>query len=255
MWFILIILAALAIYFNFFYDKGNKKKQVNWKPTKQTKNQSNETNQVANSWISQKEIDELDPYYKLNQKIYDKNPDQLNIPNIVKLGRTKNKGKRLSELHNEYFSGLPLFIEKKTKLISEMIDLIDDSLQLIEPFIIYEKKKWGSFDIKSIPLIENALLYYSALGYNEKVKDVYKLIVFFPELEFYKVDAENAVKFCSIVPDLMNFINEKQGITVKDLKPDFEKDFELIKNNLYYLAKFGVLKKSKIKNYNFYEIN
>lgn len=255
MWFILIILAALAIYFNFFYEKGNKKKQVIKKQTNQTKNQSNETNQVTNNWLSQKEIDKLDPDYKLNQKIYDKNPDQLNIPNIVKLGRAKNKGKKLSELHNKYFSGLPSFMEKKPEDINEMIDLIDDSLQLIEPFIIYENKKWGSFDIKSIPLIENALLYYSVLGYNEKVKDVYKLIVFFPELEFYKADAENAVKFCSIFPDLLQFIKDKQGITTKDLKPDFENDFELIKDNLYYLAKFGVLKKSKIKNYNFYEIN
>lgn len=81
-----------------------------------------------------------------------------------------------------------------------------------------------------------------------------ELVEYIPELNFYLDDAQQSIKFCSLLPSLLNFIKQKGGITVKDLKELFPDDVELIKGRLYCLAKYGILKKRKEGRYNFYEI-
>jgi len=204
--------------------------------------------------LTDKELRDVDLDYKAKHSFCDKNPDAQNIPEIVKFGRKLHKGKTLYELSQKYYSTLPSFSEDKPQTNNELVKIIDNSLSLIEPFILCEKKTWNSFDIKKIPLIENALLYYTVYGNNDKVKETYKLVKHFPELSMYLPEAINSVKLCSILPSVLKHIKEKNGVKTTDLKNVFLEDYELIKSKMYYLGKLGILKVTKIGNSNFYQV-
>lgn len=214
----------------------------------------NRSSSNKNIDLSISEEEWINPYYKLDRSIYDENIDEINIPDIIRKGRIQNKGKTLLNLHSQYFSILSTLQEDDFDNITEFLEMIDNSLIVIEPLIIYEKRKWGSFHIKSLPAIEKGLLYCSLLGNCEKLNDIQSIIDFFPDLNFYREEIHESIKFCNILPELMEFIKEKKGITVNDIKEKFVEDYYLIKNRMYYLSKIGKLKKSKIKNFNFYEI-
>jgi len=197
-------------------------------------------------------IKELDPYlYEINQKKYKESIEIENLPDIIKKGRTKHFGKNLVDLHSEYFNKMPNTGEVMNESTSENIY---EGLLLIEPMAMYENLRWGSFHIKSIPIIEYGLKYYQGLKNPVKIKDLKELIDFIPELHFYSDEANESFDFCLLLPQLMDFIKSKKGITIKDLPEIFPDKVELIKNKLYYLVKYGSLKKRKEGKYNFYEI-
>lgn len=244
---VLVIIIGFIIYFLVNQNSTGLSKQKVHSRSSEQRNKSDT--------ITQKELKELDPFYKLNQTVYDKNPDQPNIPNIVRICRIENKGRNLQKLHDEYFSILPSLMENKPDDIKEFFEKIDKSLLLLEPLIIYEKKQWRLFDIKSLPAIENGLLYSSILGNCEKANDISNMIKFFPELGFYKQDANDSIRFCALLPELIDFITRNGGVKVIDLKDYFDKDYDLVKNRIYYLAKLGVLKTTKVGKSNFYQVN
>lgn len=120
---------------------------------------------------------------------------------------------------------------------------------------MYELKAWGKFHIKSIPTIEIGLLCFSLLMDCKKCQDLKETIEFFPDLKFYLQEAEESVIFCKMIPTLLTFIKDKGGVKANDLKDEFPENFELIKSRMYYLAKFGIVNKTKTGRYNYYEIS
>lgn len=192
---------------------------------------------------------------KLNESIYNENPDEQDIPFIIKKGRSNNKGKQLQKLHDKYFS-TPFLQVNNSQSYDTLIENIDESLLLIEPFIKYEIAHWGFFDIKSVPVIEFSLRYLPVFEYCEKLNEVYELILYFQELKYlYEDDAKDALKLCKIIPKLLNFIEVNDGVTTKEIKPNFIENYDIIKTSLYYLVKIGKIKSIKKGNYNKYEIN
>lgn len=213
------------------------------------------SNKTTSNFSDDEFIDCEDLYYKIDRAIYNENEEEINIPAIIKAARTRHNGKTLLSLHSNYFSILPALQNNDPDHIEEFLEKIYDSLMVIEPLIIYEKGKWGSFNIKCLPAIEKGILYYSLIGNVEKLTEIQRIIEYFPELYFYKDETQESLIFCSILPELIEFIKEKKGITVNDLKGKFVEHYDLIKGRMYYLSKIGILKKTKIKNLNFYEIN
>lgn len=220
---------------------------TNKSKVKQTK--KNVSNETTYEGLSDKDLRDVDVDYKAKRTIYNKNPDAKNIPKLVKLGREIHKGKSFYNLSQEYFSKLPNSTENKYN----GINLNDYNLSLIEALILYEKMTWNTFAIKKIPLIEDALMNYTFKGMTEKVKEIYELVIYFPELSMYYEEASDYLKLSNLLPTLLEYIKEKNGVKTIELKDVFEEDYELIKSKMYYLGKFGILNVSKIGNSNFYE--
>lgn len=205
--------------------------------------------------FTKEELMDIDPFYEANQVIYDL-PSEEQLPRIINEARNKYRGQKLCNLHSKNFQSIPSNDELNISNRNVLIKNIDEGLLLIEPLVIYEKECWKSFAIKSIPIIENGIKVFQGLSDPQRIIDLSELIEFIPELDFYKDQVLEAKKFCSLVPGLIKFIEEKEGITVKDLKDLFTDDeVETIKSNIYYLFKYGVLKKRKEGRYNFYELN
>lgn len=233
--------------------KNKSKQKVNTKSSLNSQTDFNENDMKAMG-LTKKDMKEADIDYKAKHTIYEKNPEAKGIPELVKLGRNLHKGKTLYELSKLYFSTLPSFVEDNILESNNIINNFDNCFTLIEPFILCEKKTWNSFDIKKIPLIENALLYYSISGNNGKLNEAYILIKYFPELDMYLTEANNSIKFCTILPLLLKYIKENNGVKISDLKEIYSDDYELIKSKMYYLGKYGILRVTKKGNSNFYEV-
>lgn len=235
---IVILLIVLFVVYLLLSDKSN------WGYTK--KKVSNESPYLG---LSDEDLKDVDVDYKAKRTFYNNNPEAKNIPVLVKLGREIHKGKSLYNLSQEYFSMLPNSTEDKFN----GLNINDYNLSLLEPLILREKITWNSFDIKKIPIIEDALIYYTFKGMNEKVKEIYELVNYFPELSMYCEEASDYLKLSNLLPIILEYIKKKNGVKTIELKDVFEEDYELIKSKMYYLGKFGILNVSKIGNSNFYK--
>lgn len=235
---IVILFIVLLIVYLILPNKSN------WGNTK--KKVSNES---LYQGLSEEDLKDVNVDYKAKRTIYNNNPDAKSIPLLVKLGRKIHKGKSLYNLSQEYFSKLPSSTEDKYN----GLNINDYNLSLIEPLIQCEKMTWNSFNIKKIPVIEDALIYYTFKGMNEKVNEIYELVNYFPELSMYCEEANDYLKLSNLLPTLLEYIKEKNGVKTIELKDVFEEDYELIKSKMYYLGKFGILNVSKIGNSNFYK--
>ncbi len=200
-------------------------------------------------------LSKYDPIHaKLQKLIYNKNPNVEKLPELIRQGRQIYHGKKLSDLHSEYYSLLQILMDKKQVNNPVYNECIEKSLLLIEPFILFEIKQYKSFDIRSIPAIEDGLVYYSVFGKTDEVRNIFEMVTFFPELESFQEEALMALRYCEILPDILKAIRERKGVKVSDFKGQFGSDYELIKKRMYYLSKFGIVRTTKKGNANFYEV-
>jgi hypothetical protein len=165
MWFILIILAALAIYFNFFYQKESKK-QVKRETTRQPGKKSIKTNNAANNWIFQRQIDEP------------------GVPPIINTYRKHLNGYTFKRLMKNF---------KNIETIEDEIQRNIAYLQFVEPiaelerngmFDDYDEILFPSYNMDHLyPNVLRFLNEYSpVIGANGQLKNLEDIGNFIPEL-------------------------------------------------------------------------
>ncbi len=170
-------------------------------------------------------------------------------PFLEKL-REANKGKPLGKLVHTYFSFLDKIREhKKDKDYKEMLMHCQLSLSLIEPFIEYEKKEHGSFDISSIPAIEEASVFYGVYGSVGQLKNLKELVENIPELKPWEATVERGFLIAEITSKLYKYVKDNPGRLQREMKNYLGyDDGKLISIVAYYLERIGKIKREKAGN-------
>ena len=166
--------------------------------------------------------------------------------------REKHKDQSLSKLNDLYYSLLTKIQgEKKNRDFKKMTMYSQMSLGLIEPLILQNKIAYGSFDLGSIPALEEPLSYYAINGHSGQIKNVEEIVNFFPELSAWKEAVNGAKETASLSTSLMKAVKDNPGTLQKDIKKLIDvEDGKKVANVLYYMDLYGKIRKEKSGNTN-----
>jgi hypothetical protein len=189
---------------------------------------------------------------KLDRPYSDFIDSSLEPPQLLAELREKHKDQSLSKLNDLYYSLLTkIQEEKKNRDFKKMTMYSQMSLGLIEPLILQNKIAYGSFDLGSIPALEEPLSYYAINGHGGQIKNIEEIVDFFPELSAWKEVVNGAKETASLSASLMKVVNDNPGTLQKDIKKLINiEDGKKVANVLYYMELYGKIRKEKSGNTN-----
>jgi len=167
-------------------------------------------------------------------------------PQIIETYRDCTRGRSNEELVGEYFKLLAK-IEKAGEKgnRSSLIQYCMLSLPFIEPLI-----RWGTdpsgFRIRSIPAIQELAQAWGQQCNKAQLANLRELVWFFPELEPWRRDIEDAERTVELRPSFEWFFRERRTCLRKDLPkafPDLPR--EAVLRVVDDLVEVGVLKTGK----------
>lgn len=173
-------------------------------------------------------------------------------PRLLAELREKHKDQSLSKLTELYYSLLTkIQEEKKNHEFKKMSMYSQMSLGLIEPLILQNKIAYGSFDLGSIPALEEPLSYYAVNGHGGQIQNIEEIVDFFPELSGWKELVDSAKETATLSARLLKTIKENPGTLQKDIKKLINvEDGKKVANVLYYMELYGKIRKEKSGNTN-----
>lgn len=190
----------------------------------------------------QKEIDAL----KLN--IGEPSESLKNFLSICQKNYENVSYDMISKLYFEYMNEQREAVKNKDYKKAFMYS--QDALSLIPKFVEGEIKTYKSFVIKSIPAIEFNMEYTSIMGLVGGFKNISDMINYIPELKYlYKEQLSEYEILLELSKKIRKLIKTNEGILQNTLKkelPDYEP--KLITKSCYWMEKFGLLRREKIKN-------
>jgi len=219
------------------------KNVINTKP-KKTRNKNSNSNQSLEDIFTD---DEIRKYFQSETEKYNIISDE-NTPQIIIKFRQFYQDKTFSELQEMYFDFLQKILnsEKKGDL-KNIIFFCQGSMGLIEPLIIYEKKKFGMFELKKIPSIEYGLIYNSILGNKGQLENIKDIVYYFPELHFLKPEVEKSFIRKDLSSQIYHYVKSNPNCIQSELKNKLNyNDGKLISNTIFYMEKVGKITKTKI---------
>jgi hypothetical protein len=196
---------------------------------------------------------------KKEQKKPDFNPDiktekVINLrtsskpePEIITILRETYKDQSLSELNDLYFNTMDkLLAAKKIGDIGELLMLCQSSLGLLEPLIKYNYREYGDFAIRSIPAIENGLIYFAINGNNKQLKNISEFVNYFKDLHSFKYEVDIAFKRRKLATNIYKYVKSNPKCFQPDLKKNIAcDDGRFISTTVRYMEKSGKLRKEK----------
>jgi hypothetical protein len=173
-------------------------------------------------------------------------------PRLLAALREKHKNQSLATLTELYYSLLTKIQEerrnrdfKKMSMYSQM------SLGLIEPLILQTQIEYGSFDLGSIPALEEPLPYYAIHGNVGQIRNIEEMIAFFQELSGWQEMVRNAKEMARMSVLLMTAIEGTPGVLQKDIKKLVGvDDGKKVANVLHYMELYNKIHKEKSGNTN-----
>ena len=173
-------------------------------------------------------------------------------PRLVAELRAKHQDQSLSKLTDLYYSLLTkIQEEKKNRDFKKMSMYAQMSLGLIEPLILRSRIVDGSFDLGSIPALEEPLPYYAINGYGGEIQNIEEIVEFLPELSPWKEAVNEAKETASLASRLLKTINDSPGTLQKDIKKLVNvEDGKKVANVLYYMELYEKIRKEKSGNTN-----
>jgi len=217
-----------------FFKKLFGGKQTKQKPTKTT------TQLIQTETTTQEK-----PYpASLPRKI----PD--GVPEIVTRYRENYKGQSLRKLNDLYFDIMEqLTAAEKKGDINNLLMHCQGSLGLLESLIKYTKMEYGSFDIKTIPALDKALIYFAINGNTGQLKNIQDIVNYFIELHPYKEQVDIAFTRRDLAANIYQYVKANPNCPQTDLKNNINcDDGRFISTTVHYMEKAGKLTKKKEKN-------
>ncbi len=172
------------------------------------------------------------------------------VPEIVTRYRETYKGQSLKKLNDLYFDimGQLTAAEKKGD-INNLLMYCKGSLGLLESLIKYTKKEYGSFDIKTIPALDKALIYFAINGNTGQLKNIQEIVNYFKELYPYKEQVDIAFTRRDLATNIYQYVKANPNCPQTDLKNNINCDDErFISTTVHYMEKVGKLIKRKEKS-------
>lgn len=173
-------------------------------------------------------------------------------PRLLAELREKHRDQSLSKLTELYYSLMTkIQEEKKNRDFKKMSMYSQMSLGLIEPLILQNKIAYGSFDLGSIPALEEPLPYYAINGHGGQIQNIEDIVSFFPELSAWKELVTSSKETANLSSRLIKAITENPGTLQKDIKKLIGvEDGKKVANVLYYMELYGKIRKEKSGNSN-----
>ena len=168
------------------------------------------------------------------------------IPGIILRFRenySKYDDKTLVKLYFELLNKMRNDVLSKN--FNSMMSNGQASLGLVEALIRDSKKSYGSFDIKSIPAIDWVLPHLAIHGNIGQLKNIKVIVDYFPELEKWKIEVDNAFIMQKLASKIYVILKEHPNTLQKDLKNYIDySDNKLIANVVYYMLLQRKIKKN-----------
>ena len=133
--------------------------------------------------------------------------------------------------------------------ISSLLMHSQGSLGLLESLIKYNKEEYGSFDIKTIPALDKALIYFAVNGNTGQLKNIHDIVNYFKELYPYKDEVDKAILMRDLAAKIYQYVKANPDCIQKDLKKNINyDDGVLIRTTVYYMDKVGKITRRKKGN-------
>lgn len=174
-------------------------------------------------------------------------PKTNGVPEIVARYRETYKGQSLRKLNDLYFDLMDkLKAAEKKGDISNLLMHSQGSLGLLESIIKYNKKEYGSFDIKTIPALDKALIYFAINGNIGQLKNIQDMVNYFKELHPYKDKVDIAFTRRDLAAKIYQYVKANPNCPQTDLKKNLDcDDGRLISTTAQYMDKAGKLTRKK----------
>jgi len=172
------------------------------------------------------------------------------VPEIVTRYRENYKGQSLRKLNDLYFDIMEqLTAAEKKGDINNLLMHCQGSLGLLESLIKYNKMEYGSFDIKTIPALDKALIYFAINGNKGQLKNIQDIVNYFKELHPYKEQVDIAFIRRDLAANIYQYVKANPNCPQTDLKNNIDcDDGRYISTTVHYMEKSGKLTKKKEKS-------
>mgnify|MGYP001351552161 CR=1 FL=1 len=208
---------------------------------------------VSIFWKASKETADPDKKTKyLNQETVINDgyvaPSDDGTPDIIRELRNAYKGQSLTKLNDLYFNLCEKIVEAEARHdYTKMLMHCQLSFGLIEPLIICTKKEIGKFDLKSIPAIDKALIYFAINGNSGQLKNIEDIVEYFVELHFYKEKVIEAFHMLETAAKIYKLVKTNPNTIQSDLKKQLNvEDGKFVARTVHYMENLNKIKKSKV---------
>ncbi len=174
--------------------------------------------------------------------------EESDAPEIVRRFRKSYSNKNDIVLVNLYFELLnKMRDDAKSKNFDSMRANGQISLGLVESLIRDCKNSYGSFDIKTIPVIDWVLPHLAVKGNIGQLRNIKDVVDYFPELSKWKEEVDKAFELQKLASKIYSYLKDNPETLQKDLKKFIDyPDGKLIANVVHYMEVQGKIKRSKI---------
>lgn len=170
------------------------------------------------------------------------------VPEIVIRYRETYKGQSLRKLNDLYFDIMgQLIAAKKKGDINNLLIHCQGSLGLLESLIKYNKKEYGNFDLKTIPALDNGLIYFAVNGNTGQLKNIQDIVYYFKDLHQYKDKVDTAFVRRDLAANIYQYVKSNPNCPQTNLKKNIDcDDGKFISKTVQYMEKAGKLTKKKV---------
>jgi len=154
-----------------------------------------------------------------------------------------------------YFSTMGKIQESISKLDFEgAARHVRENLRHIPNWVKESRKTYGSFDIRTIPALEQGGMILAMLGDDEGLSEMKGVVAGNPDLQPWMEEVEKHRKERQTFVDILRVVSERPGCKQTDMKELLgEKDGAQIANLLYHLEKAGKIERVKAgRTYNLF---
>ncbi len=171
-------------------------------------------------------------------------------PEIILRYRKIYEDYPLTTLNDMYFEIMEeITSAKKAGNIPDLLMHSQASFGLFEPLIKYNYQEYGDFRIKTIPALENALIYFAVNGNTGQLKNIKEIVDQFEDLQLYRDKVEKSFKRRKLAASIYKYVKLNPESVQSDLKDNLDfNDGRFISTTIYYMVKAGKISKNRISH-------
>ena len=127
----------------------------------------------------------------------------------------------------------------------ERIELCKRSLPLLPDFVASTKRRFGKFDIKSIPALEVGCELLPAVGDVEALRLASQMVEACPELEPWKSRVDQALADAALAERILDHLRQKPGTMQTRVHTVVDATQERTRSICYWMTRLGRIRREK----------